>query len=386
MQNYGDRIPLSFPRGEGVWLFDASGERYLDFFSGIAVNLLGHSHPVLQKAIFEAGKKPLHFSNLFEIPEQELCAKKLCSLAENSFQNEYKAFFCNSGTEANEAALKLARKKTGRTKLLSFEGGFHGRTCGSLSITGKEEIRRDFSPLLPDCKKLSFGSLEDISRIDEKTAAVFVELIQGEGGVLPAEKEWISSLQKRCHEVGALFIVDEVQTGVGRTGTFFTSEDYGISPDIITLAKGLGGGLPVGAMLAKKDISAAFTPGSHGTTFGGNPFIMHAVNALIDEVSSSNFLDSVQKNSEYFFSELRILQEEFPNFISEVRGKGFLLGLLLHAKISAADLQKKLREKKVLVITATGNVLRILPPLITTKENIDYFLGVLKSVLSEEIH
>ncbi len=377
MNNYGTRISSRFPKGEGCLLFSENGEKYLDFLSGIAVNALGHNHPKIIDAIYCAAKKPIHLSNFFEIPEQESLAKKLIQLAGGG----YKACFGNSGAEANEAALKIARKSTGRKKFISFTGGFHGRTFGALSVTPRADIQEGFKPLVPECDTLRYNDISDIETIDDSVAAVILECIQGEGGVIPAKKEWIQALFEKCQKEGVLFIVDEVQTGAGRTGTFFSYEQYDISPDIITLAKGVGGGVPIGIMLAKDSIAEAFSPGSHGSTFSGNPFICTIAKAVVDEVSKPDFLESVREKSKYFLEKLTTLQQLFPQKIKNIRTAGLLIGIELSEEYDAQQIYSGFLENNILANRTQKTVIRAIPPLIVSREEIDQFCEVLGVLL-----
>ncbi len=382
MSNYA-RIPLTFVEGEGCFLTSESGERYLDFLSGVAVNSLGHAHPALTNALLVAAKMPIHVSNYYEIPGQEQAAATLCKLAKTtSVQNdEYRAVFGNSGAEANEAALKIVRKYTGRSKVISFFGGFHGRTYGALSMTAKPEIHNGFAPLVPDCEYAAFNDDEAIARIDNETAAVIVEFVQGEGGVNVARQKWIDALFTQAKSVGALVIADEVQTGCGRTGTFFSFEHFGVVPDIITLAKGLGGGVPVGVMLAKTCVAEVFTPGTHGSTFAGSPLICTVVNAVLGVIAEETFLHQVARHAEYFFEELQKIAAQYPEKICDIRGIGFLIGVEFVPENAAKNVWVELRRHKVLCGTAGSNVLRILPPLIASKSEIDLFLDIFQKVL-----
>lgn len=384
MNNYS-RIPLAFSSGTGSWLTSASGEKYLDFLSGIAVNSLGHGHPEIVAAIKSAAEKLVHVSNYYEIPEQELAAKTLCDLAQaaSGGKESYRAIFGNSGAEANEAALKISRKKTGRAKFISFLGAFHGRTYGTLSVTPKPEIQAGFEPLLPDCEYVDYNSLEALKKIDSKTAAVIVEFVQAEGGINIADHEWITALFQQARKQGALIIADEIQTGCSRTGKFFSFEHYGVTPDIITLAKGIGGGFPAGVMLAKASVAEAFGPGSHGSTFAGSPLICSVVNAVLRIITEQNFQNEVTAKAAYFVKKLKEITAEHPDKIKEVRGLGLLIGMEFEKPGAAKNCWIELRKQHVLCGTAGKNVLRILPPLNTSKEEIDIFLAAMQEVLKE---
>ncbi|MBI3619315.1 acetylornithine/succinylornithine family transaminase [Candidatus Peregrinibacteria bacterium] len=376
IENYR-RSPLSFASGDGVWLRGADGKRYLDLVAGIAVNPLGHRHRSILHAIRRASRSPLHLSNLYEIPEQETLARMLCARAGNG----YRALFVNSGTEANEAALKLARKATGRTRLISFSEGFHGRTFGSLSLTPKPTMQDAFVPLVPDCATLAFNDLEDLRTIDRRVAGVIVECIQGEGGLVAADPQWMKALRKRTRDVGALLIVDEVQTGMGRTGTFFCYEQYGIAPDMITMAKGLGGGVPIGALIAREKVAKHFTPGSHGSTFGGNPFVCTVAGAVVNVIGKPAFFERVARLGAHTLQELRIIAEEFPEILIEIRGRGLMIGIVFTAPDLAKEAKTLLEERGILTNVTADCVMRLLPPLIIEGTHINRFLRSFRAVL-----
>lgn len=383
MSNY-ERIPLVFARGEGCYLFADDGRRYLDFLSGVAVNSLGHAHPVIEKAIREAACRPIHVSNYYEIPEQAEAAATLCRLAAEASGNRqlYRAVFGNSGAEAVDAALKISRKATGRSHIVSFSGAFHGRTYGALSITHKQQVQQGFAPLLPHCEKAAFNDFSALTRLDRQTAAVIVECVQGEGGVVPADEQWLAELADKARAVGALLIIDEIQTGAGRSGSFFAFQQFGIVPDIITLAKGIGGGVPVGVMLASSAVAEAFGVGTHGSTFAGSPFICSVVNAVLGELANTSFLANVRNTSAYFFTELRKLGIAYPHQLADVRGLGHLIGVEFVEPGAAKKMWISLREKTILCGLAGTNVLRILPPLIVGKTEIDLFLEEFRKQLA----
>ena len=381
LPNYGTRIPLNFVGGRGAFLIEKSGEKFLDFLSGVAVSALGHSHPKILTAIDAAKNAPLHVSNYFKIESQKILAEKISKLAGGDFAG----FFCNSGAEANEAALKLARKICGpKKKIFYCENSFHGRTFGALSVTGKISIQKNFEPLLPQCEKIKFNNFDDLQKIDENCGAIILELVQGEGGVQPAEKNWVQKLFARAEKFGAIKIIDEIQTGIGRTGKFFAFENFKILPDIFSLAKALGGGLPIGAMFAKKKFAENFSAGSHGSTFGGNPFVTRVARAVVDEISAPQFLKNVQKNSAYFLKNLQKIQQKFPEKILEIRGIGLLLGAKIADKNLAQKIYKKLRDEKILANVTAEKILRILPSLIATRENFDFFCEKLEKILKLE--
>ena len=373
-----NRTPISFTHGKGVWLFAKTGEKYLDFISGIGVNSLGHSHPSLVNALEKQSKKLWHVSNLYEIPEQLELAKVLCKAT--GFDA---AFFANSGTEATEAAIKLARKHTGRKEIISFTGGFHGRTMGALSITAKKSIKKDFAPLVPGCKIIEFNNGQELEKtVSSKTAAVIFECVQGEGGINLINKKFLAQIFKLARKYKFLVIADEVQAGMGRTGYFLASDYFKIKPDIVTLAKGLGGGFPIGAILTRKHISQSFNPGSHGSTFGGNLLACAASLAAVNEIKKANFLKSVKANSEYLLNNLKKTQKKYHKIILDIRGIGFMLGLEINDVKTRDLIIKILREKyHVLTVVSGEKVLRILPPLIVSKANIDWFILKLEEAL-----
>jgi acetylornithine/N-succinyldiaminopimelate aminotransferase len=361
MNNYGTRS-IAMVRGEGAWLYDASGKKYLDFTAGIAVCSLGHCHQLVTEAIRAQANTLMHCSNLYQIPLQETVASELCALSGLA-----KALFCNSGTEANEGALKLARKYAanqgaGRTKLLSLPHAFHGRTLGALSLTPKKAYQTGFTPLVPDC--LTPDTFEAVlDSIDESTAACFVEIIQGEGGVRVLPADFLHELEAKLHEHGALLVIDEVQTGVGRTGTFFAFEQFGLHPDIVTMAKGLGGGFPIGAVLAAEHVASAFEPGNHGTTFGGNPLAMSAANAVVSVVRNETFLAHVREMGEK-------LAKLLSRYGDNVSGMGLMLGM---DEPDARTFVKDAADRGVL-LTATGDTrVRVVPPLIIEDEHLAEF-------------
>ena len=372
--NYA-RYPVSFEKGEGVYLYDEKGKRYIDMLAGIAVNTLGYNYPALTEAICDQAKKILHVSNLFYIKPQIEVAK---ILVENSCGD--KVFFCNSGAEANEAAIKLARryfydKKENRFTIITFEGGFHGRTLATVKATAQPKYQEGFEPLPEGFKYAKLNDIESVkSALDENTAAVMIELIQGEGGVIPAEKEFVKELYSLCKEKNILFIVDEVQTGIGRTGKLFAYEHFGIEPDIITLAKGLGGGVPIGAVIAKEEIAKSFVPGTHGSTFGGNYLATAAAKVVLQEVLKEGFLEEVEKKGEY-------LKKKLKEIGLNPRGKGLMIGCPLPEEKKASDIASKALEEGLVIGTAGGNTLRFVPPLIITEKEIDKAVDILKKVI-----
>ena len=376
--NYA-RLPVKFVRGEGVYLYDEQGKEYIDLLSGIGVNSLGYNHPKLTKAICQQAKELIHISNLFEVPYQKELAQKL---VETSFgPKKGKVFFCNSGAEANEALIKLIRKyfrDLGQNKyeIITFKSSFHGRTYGSLSATGQPKLHEGFEPMLEGFRYAEFNNIESVKElINEKTAAILIEVIQGEGGVNPAEENFIKELYELTRQKGLLFAVDEVQTGNGRTGKYWGFQHYGIVPDLFSTAKGLGSGVPVGALVAKNEIAEHFTPGSHGSTFGGNPLAMRAGLVVFEELESG-LLNHFARVDNYFKEKLTSLG------VGKVKGKGLMLGLEL-VKPCKDIVLKGL--KKGLVFNCTAQrVLRFLPPLVITEDEIDRAVEILEEILREE--
>jgi len=369
--NYGKRR-AQIVKGQGTVVEDAQGKTYLDFTSGIAVVSLGHAHPAIVKAIQEQSEKLWHMSNLFDIPGQEIVAQKLVANTHLQY-----AFFCNSGAEANEAAIKMARKHTGKHHIITFEKSFHGRTFGAMSATGQGKIHNGFGPLVEKFTVLPFNDVEALeTTIDDSVAAIMLEMIQGEGGVNSVSPQFAEAIAKICEDKGILLIVDEVQTGIGRTGTRYAFEQTVLKPNIVTLAKGLGGGLPVGAMLGTADLYDTFSPGTHGTTFGGNPLAMRVAETVLDHVFEPSFLENVQALSSYFVEQL---QAHLPVNYS-VQGQGLLLGIgcgdtEVAPYIAAAE------EKGLLLVGAGPNVIRLLPPLTVSKQEIDEAVEILKTIL-----
>lgn len=371
-----NRFDVKVKQAFGTRVTDINGKDYLDFGSGIGVCNLGHRHPDVQTAVEEQLNKYWHVSNLYHHPIQEEVAKKL---TENSV-GDY-VFFCNSGAEANEAAIKLARKATGKTKIITFKQSFHGRTFATMSATGQEKIQVGFGPLLETFVYAPYNDIDAVKEmIDDETAAVMLELVQGEGGVIPADQSFIRELENICKEKSTVLIVDEIQTGIGRTGKRFAYEHYGIKPDIITLAKGLGNGVPVGAMLAIEKFYEAFGPGSHGSTFGGNPLAMAAAKAVLDIAFDEKFLEAVANKSDYLHAQLTERIEDLP-IVKSIRGKGMMIGIECAEEISG--LIPQLIEKGLLVLAAGPTVIRLLPPLTVTKDEIDQAVSVIRDVLAD---
>jgi len=377
-----NRLPVTLLSGKGSYVWDENGKHFLDYTSGIATCNLGHVPERVKEKVEEQVNKLWHCSNLYHIPTQNQLASMLTALSCTD-----QAFFCNSGAEANEAAIKLARRYSQKIKqqdpgeIVTFSQSFHGRTLATLTATAQEKIQDGFAPLTSGFRYLPYNDIEALKEIDkDHTSAVMVELIQGEGGVVPANTEWIQQLAKICHEKGVLLMVDEVQTGIGRTGTLFAYEQYGIEPDVITLAKGLGSGFPIGAVLAKEQVAKAFVPGSHASTFGGNPLAATAGLATIETIQEQAILKYCNENCDYLKQQLEALQADFPNDIHDIRGVGFLLGLETNQK--AINVVHKAREHNVLILTAGQHVVRILPPLTTNKDEIDLFINVMRNIFN----
>ena len=357
------RANLAFERGEGAWLVATNGERYLDFTSGVAVNALGHAHPHLVKALGEQAQKLWHVSNLFRIPEGERLAERLCAATFADL-----VFFGNSGAEAVECAIKTARKyhvvngEPERFRIITFEGAFHGRTLATLAAGGQQKYLEGFGPVAEGFDQLPFADIEAVKRtIGPETAAILIEPIQGEGGVRTATPQFLRALRDSCDQHGLLLVLDEVHTGIGRTGELFAYQRAGIEPDIMAIAKAIGGGFPLGACLATAEAAKGMTPGTHGSTFGGNPLAMAAGNAVLDVVLARGFLDRVQRNAILFRQRLAELKDRHPAVIAEVRGEGLLLGL--RVVTPNAELVGELRAEKLLTAAAGDNVVRLLPPL-----------------------
>ena len=367
------RQPLVLDHGEGVKVTDIDGNEYLDMFAGIAVNALGHNHPKLVKAIQEQAEKLIHISSIYYNEPALIYAKKLIEMT--SFD---RIFYANSGAEANEGAIKLAVKYTGKSEVISTVESFHGRTVVTLAATGHEHYHEPFKAILPKgFINVPYNDIEAIKdAITENTAAIIVEPIQGEGGVNVPDMEYLKEIEKICHEKDIVFIVDEVQTGFGRCGTLFAHELFDVKPDIMTMAKGIGGGVPMGGILATEKVAGAFVPGDHGTTFGGGPLVCAAANAVLDTIVDENILDNVNEVGDYFISELKKLDKDV---IAEVRGKGLMVGLELTKP--GAEYVDKLREAGFLINCTADKVLRFVPPLIITKEEVDEFVKALDEIL-----
>jgi acetylornithine aminotransferase len=361
---------------EGSILIDKDGKRYLDFTSGIGVCNLGHRPPPVQEAISVQLNKFWHVSNLFIQGQQEIAAKHLSQAAGMDL-----VFFANSGAEANEAAIKLARKATGRQKIITFHQSFHGRTFATMAATGQEKIKQGYGSMLETFKYVPFNDLSALKgEIDEKTAAVMIEIVQGEGGIHIGTQDFLKKTEQLCKEYGALLIVDEIQTGIGRTGMAFAFQHFNLDPDIVTSAKGLGSGMPIGAVIGKKKLEKAFGPGSHGSTFGGNPISISAAIATMETIFQEEFLKDVREKSVYLSNKLIELLEPIP-VVKEIRQLGMMVGI--ETDVNLPSLLKELREKGVLALPAGENVLRLLPPLTATAAEINQAAETLKSTLLE---
>ncbi|AEF96720.1 acetylornithine transaminase [Methanotorris igneus] len=379
LQTYG-RLPVVLVKGEGMYVYDVNGKKYVDFLAGIGVNNVGHCHPKVVEAIKKQAETLIHTSNIYyTIPQIEL-AKKLVNLSGLN-----RAFFCNSGAEANEAAIKLARKyakeilgKDGG-EIITMENAFHGRTITTITATPKPKYQKGYEPLTPGFKYVPFNDIEALKEsITDKTVAIMLEPVQGEGGIHVADKEYLRAVRDLCDDKNLVLIFDEVQCGMGRTGKMFAFEHYGVKPDILTLAKALGGGVPIGAMLAKEEIAKAMGYGDHGTTFGGNPLACSAALATIEVIEG--ILGHVEEMGKYFMDKLETLNKKYP-FIKEVRGLGLMLGMEL--EFNGGEIVKKMLEKGYLINCTSDVVLRFLPPLIVEKEHIDGLIKALDEVFSE---
>ena len=375
------RDHLNFERGEGAYLYTKEGDKYLDFLTGYAVNSLGHSHPRMVKALKEQGEKLWHISNVF--PNEPL-TKLSETLVANTFADS--VFLCNSGTEAVEAGIKAVRKyfdeigKPDKYRIITFEGAFHGRTAAAIAATGTKKALDGFAPILDGFDKVPVNLDAVKAAITDETAAILVEPVQGEGGLLPLPDGFLSELRKICDENDLLLFLDEVQCGNGRTGKFFAYEWCKCEPDILSTAKGLGGGFPIGACLMKEKVAKAMKAGSHGTTFGGNPLACAVANAVLDEILADGFLENVRKVATYFDGKLKELHKDFPNIIVELRGVGLMRGLKLADNYVNDQIALKLREEKLVCNSAAQNVLRFLPPLIIDNSHIDEAIEITRKV------
>ncbi|WP_277613395.1 acetylornithine transaminase [Brevibacillus humidisoli] len=381
MNNY-TRWPIRLVKGKGNTVWDDQGKEYLDCTSGIAVTSLGHVPPQVTERLHQQLDQLWHTSNLFEHPLQEQLAAKLAQLSGLD-----RVFFCNSGAEANEAAIKLARRYQQKVKgeqryeIITFRQSFHGRTLATLTATGQDKVKDGFLPLPEGFATVPYNDLPALSAaISPHTCAVMLELVQGEGGVLPADPQWVSAVAQLCAKTGVLLIIDEIQTGVGRTGSWFAYQQYGIKPDIVSLAKGLGSGFPVGAILAGEEVGEAFSPGTHGSTFGGNPLAMAAGLATLQVIEQEQLLQRVGELNRYLISRLEQIKESHPGKVTAVRGMGLLVGIELSQ--SAADVVSHVREKGVLILQAGPQVVRLLPSFVTTEAELDRLTDALDEAIA----
>ncbi len=370
------RLDIHVKEANGTYLTDENNQTYLDFISGIAVCNVGHRHPEVQKAVEEQLNKVWHVSNLFHQSIQEEVANLLVA---NSSGDA--VFFCNSGAEANEAAIKLARKHTKKHKIITFTKSFHGRTFATMTATGQAKIHEGFGPLVNEFVYLPYNDVESLeAEMDDTVAAIMTEVVQGEGGVVPGTESFLTTIQKLCQEYGALFIVDEVQTGIGRTGKPFAYQHFNLSPDIITAAKGLGSGMPIGAMIGKGLLKESFGPGTHGTTFGGNPIALASAKATLQIIFNQQFLEEVNAKAATFKKQLIDMLESY-SIVKEVRAKGFMIGI--ECGEYQAQLITAMREKGLLVLGAGPHVIRLLPPLTVSSEELSEALTVIEQVFQE---
>jgi acetylornithine/N-succinyldiaminopimelate aminotransferase len=381
-KNY-NRKKISFKFGKGSFLYSTNGKKYLDFVQGIAVNSLGHAHPKLVNAVNQQSKKLWHVSNAFQIPEGEMLAKKLAKKTFADF-----VMFQNSGAEATEAAIKVARRyfysigKPKKNRILCVKNSFHGRTLAAIYASGSKKMTEGFGPKVSGFDHFEFGNHKSLKKkITKNTAAIMVETIMGEGGIKVIPDWCLKELRKICNKKNILLILDEVQCGIGRSGDFFAFEKSKVRPDIVPIAKGIGGGFPIGAVLMNKKVASGMIAGTHGSTFGGNPLAMTVGNSVMDIISNKKFLKNVKSISEYFLSNLNKIQNEYPNIIKEIRGRGLLIGIQL--KMNQTKFIKKLMDNNLLTIRAAENVVRILPPLNVKKNEINQSLKIIKKVCSE---
>jgi len=381
MNTFGNRTPVCFEYGKGISLWDTEGRKYYDFLAGIAVNVLGHSHPKVVNAVKEQAEKLIHCSNLYYIEPQ---AKLARLLVENSCAD--RVFFANSGAEANEGAIKLARiyfYKKGQPEkyeIITLKNSFHGRTLTTVAATGQEKYQKPYLPLTPGFKHVPINDLEALyAAVSENTCAIMLEPVQGESGVHPVTDEYLKAVKKLCDDKGLLLIFDEIQTGLCRTGKLFAYQHSGIEPDIFTLAKALGGGVPIGAICAKEHVAQAFEPGDHGSTFGGNPLACAVGLSVMDAILEENLVEKACTMGKYFRDCLSSLAQKHP-IITEIRGKGLMIGIQLKSD-KAVEIKNKCFERGYLIGNVGGNIIRLLPPLIVSKEDIDGFIKILDEVL-----
>ena len=381
-----NRYEIVLDHGEGAYVWDHNGKKYLDFLGGIAVNVLGHNHQALVKAVSEQAGKMLHCSNLYYTQPQADAADKLARL---SGLEDAKVFFGNSGAEANEGAIKLARKfahakDPEKSQIITAWMSFHGRTLATLTATGQPHYQEGVGPLPEGFDYVHYNDIAELeSMMSDKTCAVMLETIQGEGGVYPPNPGYLQKVRELCDKYGALLIFDEIQAGIGRSGKFFAYDKYGVKPDIVTLAKGLAGGVPIGAFVARGEVAKAMKPGDHGTTFGGNPLACAAANVVLDTVPKAEFLGQIEKVGGYFKHQLVTLQEKFPSLIKEVRGEGLILGAELSKDNIGREIVNDCLAEGVIINCTVGKVLRFIPPLIITEEHVDEVIRALEKVLAK---
>ena len=378
------RYQIVLDHGDGVNVYDTAGKKYIDFLGGIAVNVLGHGNKELVKAIADQAARMIHVSNLYYTEAQATAAEKLVKLSGLD-----RAFFANSGAEANEGAIKLARKYTHqkdaeKSTIITAWHSFHGRTLATLTATAQPKYQEGFGPLPAAFDYVAYGDLAELeSKMNDKVSAVMLETIQGEGGVYVPSAEYLKGVRALCDKYGALLIFDEIQCGIGRTGSFFAYDGFGVKPDIVTLAKGLAGGVPIGAVITTEEVASALHPGDHGTTFGGNPLACAAANVVLDTVAAPDFLKNVAKLGDYFTGELKKLAAKYPGLIKEVRGKGLMLGAELTRDDIGRDIVNDVLANGAIINCTAGNVLRFVPPLIITEADIDAVLACVDKALAK---
>lgn len=379
-----NRYKIVLDHGDGAYVWDNNGKKYIDFLGGIAVNVLGHNYKPLVDAVANQAGKMIHCSNLYYTQAQADAAAKLVKLSGLG-----KAFFGNSGAEANEGAIKIARKyahaiSPEKSQIITAWNSFHGRTIATLTATGQPHYQEGVGPLPDGFDYVHYNDIGELeSMMSDKTAAVMLETIQGEGGVHTPAKDYLKKVRALCDKYHALLIFDEIQAGIGRAGTFFAYEKYGVKPDIVTLAKGLAGGVPIGAFIVTDEVAKAFKPGDHGTTFGGNPLACAAANVVLDTVPQADFLKHIEETGRYFKEKLEAMQQKYPALIREVRGIGLILGAELVSAEHGRDIVNDCLEKGAIINCTAGKVLRFIPPLIITKEQVDEVMGILDAVLSQ---
>lgn len=379
--NVYNRFDVNFIKGKGVYLYDDKGNEFLDFVSGIAVNCLGHAHPVIANALKKQGETLIHISNLYHSEAQTKLVEKLIGLSKHE-----SVFFCNSGTEANELAIKIARKygksiDKEKIEIIYMKDSFHGRSTGSLAITGQKKYQEPFEPLIPNVTECLFNNIEDLkSKVNKNTCAIILEPVQGESGIQSASPEFLTALKEVCDENKALLIFDEIQCGMGRMGSLFAYDKLGVIPDVVTIAKALGGGVPIGACLTKGEASKIMVPGDHGSTYGGNPLVCAVAYDVLTELIDNKVIEGVEERGEYATAKLNELKDKYE-LIEEIRGTGLLIGIKLSDKVTAREFANKAFENKFLLVPAGNNVLRYFPPLNVTLEEIDKSIEKMETVL-----